>query len=314
MDENNRIGRGMEDGMRDKATLGSSSQGRLTGPVDTRKPTFGRRREGQVMIRAACGCNVGKHRSNNEDNFYFDGRCLDANNSGLGQTLVHDPAGTPFLERHFGKMENVAEYYAVFDGMGGGDYGEVASNLAATTARELLRAEGTICPYDVSVSLVELTCEMSRRVFLASVDLGAGQMGSTAASLLFYGGYAWVCNVGDSRCYRLRADEFQRLSVDHTDENEMRACGVTGRKPRLTQYLGVDPDELRIEPYVHRHTARTGDRFLLCSDGLTDMVDEAQIADVLASQRDPAACVEQLIVAALDAGGADNVTVVACFV
>lgn len=259
-------------------------------------------------VQAACGCNTGKRRKNNEDNFYFDGKYLDSENGGLAEILVKEGGRRSFLDGMLG--ESPYEFYAVFDGMGGGDYGEVASNLAAITAEGCIKSGEKISLYDVSVSLQELCREMSRRIFQSGTNLGAAQMGSTITSLFFYAGQVWVCNVGDSRCYRLRNRKMEQLSVDHTDEEEMKIAGITGRKPYLTQYLGVDPSEMRIEPYVKRHELKRGDRFLLCSDGLTDMVSEQEICDMLAKYEDPEECTERLIQAALDGGGKDNITVI----
>jgi protein phosphatase len=92
----------------------------------------------------------------------------------------------------------------------------------------------------------------------------------------------------------------------------MRINGITGRKPYLTQYLGVDPEEMRICPSVSEHAVTDGDCFLICSDGLSDMLSEEQITAILQSGSDEEVTVQTLIVNALKNGGRDNVTVIVC--
>ena len=101
----------------------------------------------------------------------------------------------------------------------------------------------------------------------------------------------------------------EQISVDHNDAEEMARSGVTGRKAHLTQYLGVDPEEMLLEPHVRMETVAQGDRYLLCSDGLTDMVSEEAIRGILARAAEPKTCVQQLMQAALEGGGRDNITV-----
>lgn len=256
-------------------------------------------------IQAACGCHMGKKRKNNEDNFYFDGTCLNSDNTGMSEILTQET----LLEE--GKSGS-CHYYAVFDGMGGGDYGEVASNIAAETAREFLSKEQNVNYCDITPTLQNMCQIMSRNIYEAGVNLGAVQMGSTVVSLFFYSGQVWVFNLGDSRCYRLRDNEMEQISLDHTDEADMKVFGITGRKPYLTQYLGVNPEEMRIEPHVKSYVLKKGDRFLLCSDGLTDMVSEQEICDILSEYEDLEICTGELMKAALDGGGRDNITVMVC--
>lgn len=256
-------------------------------------------------IQAACGCHMGKKRKNNEDNFYFDGTYMDSDNTGMSEILTQEV----LMEE--GKA-GIYHYYAVFDGMGGGDYGEFASNIAAETAKVFLENNQNVNSCDITPSLQNMCQMMNKNVFETGTNLGAVQMGSTVVSLFFYSGQVWVCNLGDSRCYRLREYEMEQISVDHTDEADMKAFGISGRKPYLTQYLGVNPEEMCIEPYVKSYVLKKGDRFLLCSDGLTDMVSEQEICDILSEYEDLEVCTEELIKAALDGGGKDNITVMVC--
>ena len=198
----------------------------------------------------------------------------------------------------------------MFDGMGGGDYGEVASYTASKTTKEFLETGTNINPCDITPSLTKMCEVINQAVYEVGEKLGSSRMGSTLVGLYFHEGQAWVCNLGDSRCYLLRDGRMKQISEDHTDEEFMKENGITGRKPYLTQYLGIDPDEMTIVPSIKSYVLNRGDRFLICSDGVTDMVDDQTICNNLARYQDPDECVKALIQAALDGGGKDNITAI----
>lgn len=246
-------------------------------------------------IRAACHCSTGRLRSGNEDNFFFNGLSLRRDNRGLSAPLSF--TGTTDRRQLFG----------VFDGMGGEANGEWASFQAAKTAYAASQQ-----PEDDMEKFLEKTVQaMNLAVFRAGQDLRSHRMGTTAALLAFRQESGWVCNVGDSRVYRLRGRELTQLSQDHTDEESLRRRGLS-RKPQLTQYVGIDPWEIRLEPFISPIYPEIGDRYLICSDGLTDMLELTQIREVLLSHREPEAGVRALVEQALDRGGRDNVTVILC--
>ena len=247
---------------------------------------------------AACVCDKGLKRSNNEDNFYFAGRFLPRDNDGL-QRCLSDQTTLP---------EDV--FYAVYDGMGGGDYGEIASSTAAAETEKFLGQPENINPCDITPSLTKMCLRLNEKVFETGKSIGVHQMGSTMVSLFFHEDQVWVCNLGDSRAFLCRGQKMWQISVDHTDEAEMRANGITNRKPYLTQFLGIDPEELLIEPFIQSGYYQAGDRYLLCSDGLTDMVDQDVIGEVLIQYEDPEDCAEKLKKLALENGGIDNITII----
>ena len=111
--------------------------------------------------------------------------------------------------------------------------------------------------------------------------------------------------------YLLRGGELRTLSVAHTDEQLLRQLGIE-RRPGLTQFLGIDEGDAPIEPHVVSFELAAGDRILLASDGLTDMVDEAVIAHAMQSAASVEALVRALRDQALANGGEDNVTIIAC--
>lgn len=262
---------------------------------------FGEKTEFKGNLRFACGCHQGLRRENNEDNFYFDGQYMPEDNHGLPDIIVKEISG---------EDQGVA---AVFDGMGGMDFGELAAYTAAETMRDFLTEETDINQRDIPSLLDELCRIISRKVFQAGMSHGSGKTGTTFAGLYFCNGQVWVCNIGDSPIYLLRDGKMIQVSEEHTDAEFVRAHKLN-RKPWLTQYLGVDPEEMQIRAYIKNDAVKYGDRFLICSDGLTDMVSEQEICNILAEGKKPEVTVKKLINAALRGGGNDNITVIICHV
>ena len=247
------------------------------------------------FLDAACGCNIGKVRKNNEDNFYFDGRCLEETNRGLKQ---------PVSMRTVLRKEIC---YAIFDGMGGENYGECASYAAAIGLKtQTKRLMDYFIP--ARTFLNETCLRLNSAVVDRAKSLCTERMGTTMVSLFFTHRDVYLCNIGDSRAYRLRNGEFLQISVDHIERRE----GLTSKKAPLTQHLGIDPEEFLIEPYIAKGDLRRGDQYLLCSDGLTDMLSNFEIDEILNRFYDTTACVQCLIDTALEHGGKDNITVILC--
>jgi len=198
--------------------------------------------------------------------------------------------------------------FAVADGMGGHAGGEVASGLALETIERLFtRGEG---------DLAEQVHEANRIVFERSVlDRSVAGMGTTLTAALLEGDRVRLAHVGDSRAYLLRDGELRQLTEDHTLVRRMVLEGelteaeaeVHPHRNILTRVLGVGPDieidELWLDP-------RSGDRLLLCSDGLTGMVPDDRVGEILRADRDPQRAVDRLIREANEAGGVDNITAI----
>lgn len=247
-----------------------------------------------LTIEAACGCDIGKKRSNNEDNFCFGGKCLGPDDDGLQEPIC---------------MEVPLESglcFAVFDGMGGEAFGEVASHRAA---QQMLRScrtwTDTLLPKRY---LERLTAQLNDAVVEAQRERNTSRMGTTMAALYFSGGHAYACNVGDSRIFRSRNGGAMQISVDHVAERP----GMEHRKAPLTQYLGIDPEEMRLEPHIFKGELVRGDIYLICSDGLTDMLTDWEISEILHESENADSCVRDLIRTALDNGGRDNITAIVC--
>lgn len=248
-------------------------------------------------IQAACSTNIGKVRRKNEDNLFFADKILEQEHKNLHEAYNAELS-----------TENMSAF-AVFDGMGGEAHGEIASYVSADSfvgfkdekKKFILSVKNFLCDY-ISTA--------NRRVFEKSIELGNCYMGSTVAMLVFFKNMVYVCNLGDSKAFRMRNKSFMQISVDHTDEAFMKANNIVNRKPRLTQHLGINPTEITVEPYIAKGTIYAGDRYLICSDGLTDMLSNAEITGVLIEYRDVEACVNELINRAVAKGGRDNITVI----
>jgi protein phosphatase len=201
------------------------------------------------------------------------------------------------------------------DGMGGHAAGEVASRLAVDTlVREL---PNHLAASPAPHALLQAITEANSAVLAAAArnPTWAG-MGTTLVATLFSTPNINVAHVGDSRAYRLRDGELALLTQDHTVAQEWVASGSlspqTARVSRyrnvLTRAVGIDAT---VQPALLENTTVPGDLYLLCSDGLTDMLTDATIADLLMAHRsDLIRLADRLIEAANAAGGMDNITVV----
>lgn len=250
----------------------------------------------QYQLSAACLCNIGKVRGNNEDNFYFDGRTLPLNHTSLEKTLLQTMPTDPFSA------------FGVFDGMGGEQNGEAASFAAAEMFKEKCRwlREYVAAPQEFLASaftaMNDAVAAEARKV--------SGRVGTTGVALCFSNNEVYCGNVGDSRAYRFHKSALFQLSTDHNDAKFLREHGVVGRKPRLTQYIGLEPEEVLIEPSYASVKLQAGDRYLLCSDGLTDMLDNLSICSILKNSATVEQGAEMLMEAALEHGGRDNITII----
>jgi len=246
-------------------------------------------------IDAACFSCTGKIRKNNEDNFFFHDTFLPEENSGLTDPLVMN---VPIRSGVF---------LAVFDGLGGENFGEAAAFAAAHELADIIKSPGRfwISRQKIFGSMIQ---KLNQAVLRAKQIHLTEHMGTTAAILYCSRNCAYICNVGDSRIYQLRKNTLVQLSKDHIVQ-----CSIPSfRKAPLTQSLGLDPNEVELEPHILRVPLAKDDRFVLCSDGLTDMVTDSEIADILINCPNPQTCVESLVSTAMNHGGKDNTTAIVC--
>lgn len=255
---------------------------------------------GDVMVKLSgfAATHVGEIRRNNEDNYYINGQYkkeMDAltdacqNDSDYGRYLC-----------------------AVCDGMGGEAFGETAAFIAVKTLDKYLNTDFRKKSDEYIEKANKLICDEIEK------NDGA-RIGTTLALLYIQNETAVAYNVGDSRIYLYRKNKLRQLSEDHNQTQRLVRLGLLKQsdarnhkdKHKLTQHLGIFPEELIIEPYISQEISiKQGDIFLLCSDGLTDMLTDEEIAEFLKQEKDIKKKGEDLIQAALQHGGKDNVTVV----
>lgn len=241
----------------------------------------------RTRISYVCLSHPGFLRPGNQDNFFCAGEILPQENAGTEAPIRgHVFSGEKPL-------------FGVFDGLGGEQQGETAAFLAA-------REAGTLKPGLRPQAALKSYC---RRANQRICNYGSAHSlkatGTTAALALFSGGKVHLCNLGDSRIFRLRNRELSQLSQDH-----LFPWAREG-KPPLTQYLGMPPWETVLEPHILTEHIRPEDRYLLCSDGLTDMLTQEQLRAGLAAASIEAAA-KGLLEGALSQGGKDNITLILC--
>lgn len=215
----------------------------------------------------------------------------------------------------------------VADGMGGHASGDVASRLAVDTVTDYFTATADVqtltWPYKVESEERAEVNRMTQAVMLANLEIwertqreGQGRMGTTIVAMYFLDDKVIVGHVGDSRCYRLRDGELVQLTEDHSLINDyIRMKRMTAEEAENWPHKNVVVRALGMKESVavdiHTEKPQVGDCYVLCSDGLSGMVTDDQLAVVLSTERDLDRAVEKLIDMANDAGGVDNISVIA---
>lgn len=249
----------------------------------------------------------------------------------LSNALEVATATDPGMVRSHNEDSIVADAASGFvilaDGMGGYNAGEVASGIAAallgTNLKQVLASAepGGIEPESGEPLAVKILREQIAGANTSIYQAARSQpqyagMGTTLVVGLFYDNRLSVAHIGDSRLYRLRQDEFKQITRDHSLLQEQIDSGMiteqmaklSHNKNLVTRALGIDPD---VEPEIHTHEVEAGDIYLLCSDGLSDMVEDDEISLTLSSlQANVQLASQQLVQMANDNGGRDNVSVI----
>ena len=208
--------------------------------------------------------------------------------------------------------------YAVADGMGGHAAGEVASSMSLDILKisyETIKAD-----YLSEDALKNIICKINERVFkAANEDINLYGMGNTLSIFLLQNNKFLIGHVGDSRIYRLRSNKLEKLTYDHTEIQILIDAGHITKemshthpmRNMLRQAIGIDKNLQEI--FTLDGDIFSNDRYLLCSDGLTDMLDDDKIRDILKNANSAGQATNNLVNSALLAGGYDNVTVIVCF-
>jgi protein phosphatase len=214
--------------------------------------------------------------------------------------------------------------FVLADGMGGYNAGEVASGMATAyikseLGRWILEAGEHVQPPEVQRAMEICVDNANLAVFNSSnTNAQYAGMGTTLVVGVFLGDKLLVGHIGDSRCYRLRSGVLEQITKDHSLLQEQLDAGLITQeqaahssiKNLVTRALGVE-ESVMLE--VNEHTVELGDLYLLCSDGLSDMVADATIARIVANSSELTQKAEHLIAAANENGGRDNISVILAF-
>lgn len=200
--------------------------------------------------------------------------------------------------------------FAVADGMGGHAAGEVASEIAVNVLAEL-------APKDLDGAALEHAVEEANHEIIRAARDGRGRegMGTTLTACMLENERLVIAQVGDSRAYLLHHGKLQQLTRDHSLMADMIEAGqlteaearVHPNRSVITRAIGSDP---HMQPDIYELNVETGDRILLCSDGICTMIEDPQIEHVMGHSRTAQECADNLVAAALEAGGFDNATAV----
>ena len=240
-------------------------------------------------IQYYCTSSIGRFRSINQDNFFCSGEYMSADNNGTDGILCGSIySGEPSV-------------FAVFDGIGGGVRGEMSAFIAAEA---LKNAELSGKPKE---ALVSFCLSANRRICDYAIENGIKSTGTTAAMVLFGRKKIHLCNIGDSKILRIANGSICQLSKDHISFSPF------GGKGALSQHLGIPESEFIIMPYTAKASYRNGAVYLICSDGLTDMVENNDIFRII-SDNDGENAAKLLLDSALENGGRDNITFILLYI
>ncbi len=257
-----------------------------------------------IDLQVAVISHIGCVRGNNEDNFFIDGDMMmedEVNKGAWIEANIHSPY----------------HVLAICDGMGGLEGGENASLITVKELRNLM-ASFTNLEIKDRIDKCVLTANQLVREDTVRHAGSKGREGTTLALLYLHDQVAHIANVGDSRVYIYRLNTLQQISIDQSRVYRMMLAGQLTREAmrkhpesnKIEQYIGI-PEERISKDFVN-HASCTlcrGDRFMICSDGLTDLISDETIREILADGT-PGETARKLIDYALEHSGKDNVTVI----
>jgi len=262
-----------------------------------------------TAFRVGVATTVGSVREHNEDNFYVPGREVNLNST-VGE---HDSA------YEFPYNAEGGTLFLVADGMGGQNAGEKASQMAVDIIpKEVQRRLGQADDQEVSVSrsIREAVAMANQEILgLSHIQTEFTNMGTTIVLSYFRNGRVYIAGIGDSRVYRVRNREIQQLTKDHSLADALLEAGtitqeeLVNHKFKHVLYLYLGSKDARGGPQeVRDEEVRTGDRFLLASDGLTGVVEDEEVLQLILDNPDPQIAAGKLVSLALDHYSKDNIT------
>lgn len=256
-------------------------------------------------MRIAVCTDVGRKRTANQDNFYINGR-------------VNKKAKKYMLRSFFHRRRE--QFFSVCDGMGGENCGETAAYLAVKTLVQKHKKNKKL-PLSFNERIFDYVFCANEAICRYRRKHNNIRMGSTIAVLYVNPEKqeATAANVGDSKVFLLRKHQLCKLTKDHNQAQRLVNFGIISEdearthkdKSKLTQHLGIYPEELLIEPYISDSIPlEKNDIFLICSDGLNDMLSNDDITEILSQKGKPKRLAKRLVKQAVQNGGTDNITVI----
>lgn len=256
---------------------------------------FQKTKKKRDFIEVSYTTHTGLVRKENEDNLCVDGNYLPLSHGNMDEIRTEEYLVDEILP------------VAVFDGMGGEADGEMASFLAAQGFSEL-----TCQRISKEKNLEEMVNLLNGLVCQTEIEGRKMKGGTTFTGLFFCQDKVIFSNLGDSPSYLFREETLSRMYESHTNAAFLKAMGITNQKPGLTQFLGIREQGLLLKPYITSVKIQENDIYLLCSDGLTDMVSEYEMITILKRERRPKIIVKCLLDTAINNGGKDNISIVVC--
>lgn len=255
-----------------------------------------------ITIKGIAYCNKGYVREKNEDNLIFLNEIL---------PVKHDGDKVALYQKEL-NLEERGAIFGVFDGMGGYSNGEEASALTAGFAREFY--EKVLSEENFQPEMLKEICFQANDKICNIMEERHIKMGSTASMLYFDQEKLYLCNIGDSPIYQFHENTLTPVYKEHTQRAYFRNVDESPEyemeKFPLTQCLGIPRSEFRISPYLKELEYERGDIYVICSDGLSDMLRKVEIEELLSVNDSLENIGQSLLDQALERGGKDNITII----
>lgn len=263
-----------------------------------------------MLLKYAAITNKGIIRENNEDNFYLNGITPKKNIYREQEISVEGKI----------KKSKRGSFFCVCDGMGGMNAGEKASAYIVKAIKKNKKHINSLMVEKKEDFFNNLLSELNESLYkITRQNVELRGMGTTFVGMLINGDKVVSINVGDSRCYLFRDYQLLQLSTDHSEAQRLIKMGIMdkesakGTKERnmLYRYIGTPPEVGKLEAsYSEIISVQNRDKFIMCSDGLTDMVDDEKIMQILIENQSSKDYARMLVDEALKNGGKDNVSVI----
>ncbi len=249
-----------------------------------------------MYYKSAVTSRIGKVRYNNQDNYLFCKKRIRSIDQDNTEIFLYKTNGSDSL------LE------MIFDGMGGENFGEKASFIAATEFKNNINS--LISELEENVNRKEVIKKYSNIVNRKLVDINKkdnlGTSGTTLAGVFIKGNEALSFNIGDSSVLLFRDEKLTKISKDHVQNFKRDDNSYKGA---LVQYIGIDLEDFYLTPYVEEFKIQSGDKIIICSDGITNMLNNEDIVNIVSRKKPLEGLVEELINESLKKGGSDNMTI-----